>query len=302
LNLARELGQEIGIHLCELAIVAAIQGREDECRACAAQATERAVERRSGLLASLAAWALGLLELAFARPEAAIVALEPALPGDGALTHPIIALFLTPDYVEAAVRANRFDVARAVVGPFEEWAGAVEQPWALALAFHCRGLVTAGDTAELSLREALALHPRFLRPFEHARTELALGEVLRRNRKRREAREHLRAARSAFERLGAVPWEERARNELRATGETARKRDASNLDDLTPQELQVARMVADGLSNKDVAAQLFLSPRTIDAHLRNVFSKLGITSRTQLARAPLGDGEAAPADRAAAPA
>src|SRR5262249_20316881 len=91
------------------------------------------------------------------------------------------------------------------------------------------------------------------------------------------------------ERLSAEPWAERARAELRASGETARRRDPSTLSQLTPQELQIARFVAEGMSNKQVAAQLFLSPRTIDSHLRNVFSKLAISSRTQLARLPLGD-------------
>jgi DNA-binding NarL/FixJ family response regulator len=103
----------------------------------------------------------------------------------------------------------------------------------------------------------------------------------------------------AFERLRAGPWVERAAGELRATGETARKRDPSTFDQLTPQEIQISRLVAGGMSNKEVAAQLFLSPRTIDYHLRNVFSKLGLTSRTQLARIPLGDGEPAVTEEAA---
>jgi DNA-binding NarL/FixJ family response regulator len=104
------------------------------------------------------------------------------------------------------------------------------------------------------------------------------------DRKRREARDHLRAAMAAFEQLGAASWEERARNELRATGVTARKRDASTLGDLTSQELQIARLVAGGARNGEVATQLFLSPRTIDYHLRKVFMKLGIASRAELAQ------------------
>jgi DNA-binding CsgD family transcriptional regulator len=206
------------------------------------------------------------------------------------------------DRIEAAVRTGDRETARAWLAAFEPWAESSTAPWGRAVVDHCRALL-ADDEAEAERRfqSALAIHDGAARPFERARTELAFGEYLRRGRHRIEAREHLRAARAAFERLGAVPWEERARTQLRATGETARKRDASSLDDLTPQELQVARMVADGLSNKDVAAQLFLSPRTIDAHLRNMFSKLGITSRTQLARLPLGDGDAASAERAAAP-
>jgi DNA-binding NarL/FixJ family response regulator len=122
------------------------------------------------------------------------------------------------------------------------------------------------------------------RPFDLARIQLLYGEHLRRARRRIDSRTHLREAREAFEALGAEPWVERANAELLATGETARRRDPSTLDQLTPQERQVAGYVAQGLANKEVAAKLYLSPRTIDSHLRNVFVKLGITSRMQLAR------------------
>ncbi|MGH2993721.1 MAG: helix-turn-helix transcriptional regulator, partial [Solirubrobacterales bacterium] len=115
-----------------------------------------------------------------------------------------------------------------------------------------------------------------------ARTELLYGEWLRRERQRSEARRHLRRAADLFRQVGAAPWEERAEAELRATGEKARRRDPSTLDQLTPQELQIAGLVADGMTNREIAAQLFLSPRTIDYHLRKVFSKLGIASRTEL--------------------
>ena len=114
-----------------------------------------------------------------------------------------------------------------------------------------------------------------LSPFLQARTELLYGEWLRRERQRREARRHLRRAADLFRQVGAPPWEERAEAELRATGETARRRDPSTLDQLTPQELQIAGLVAAGMTNRQIAAQLFLSPRTIDYHLRKVFSKLG---------------------------
>jgi DNA-binding NarL/FixJ family response regulator len=118
---------------------------------------------------------------------------------------------------------------------------------------------------------------------DRARTELAYGEFLRRARRRVDARTHLRAALEIFEDLGAAPMAERARQELRASGETARRRDPSTASKLTPQELQVAALIRQGMSNREAAAQLFLSPRTIDFHLRNVFAKLGVTSRAELA-------------------
>jgi DNA-binding CsgD family transcriptional regulator len=166
----------------------------------------------------------------------------------------------------------------------------------------CHGLVAGDDEFEAHFARALAGHPDDEDVFGKARTRLCFGERLRRARRRLEAREELRAALDAFERLGAAPWSERARAELRASGETSRRRDPGTVATLTPQELQIARFVAGGLSNKEVAAQLFLSPRTIDAHLRSVFAKLGITSRMQLAGcvpALLGEsGPAAPAYQA----
>src|SRR5262249_4401563 len=131
------------------------------------------------------------------------------------------------------------------------------------------------------------------RPFDCARSQLLYGEFLRRERRRTDAREQLRAALEIFEQLRAETWAERARVELRATGETARKRDPSTIGDLTPQELQIARLVGEGNSNKEVAAQLFLSPRTVEYHLRKVFVKLGITSRAELIRHGLGERELA---------
>ena len=128
------------------------------------------------------------------------------------------------------------------------------------------------------------------RPFERARTEFAYGEFLRRIRHRVEAREHLRIALEGFETLGARTWAERARAELRASGQTARRREPSARGELTAQEIQIARLVGQGLINREVAAQMFLSPRTIDFHLRNIFRKLDITSRMQLAQLELAAG------------
>jgi DNA-binding CsgD family transcriptional regulator len=134
----------------------------------------------------------------------------------------------------------------------------------------------------------LDLHSNINRPFDRARTELAYGEHLRRARRRIDAREQLRSALETFQDLQARPWAERASQELRASGETARKRDVSTTAALTPQELQVAQLVRQGMSNRDVASQLFVSPRTVDFHLRNVFAKTGVTSRVELAALALG--------------
>ncbi|HEY8583475.1 MAG TPA: LuxR C-terminal-related transcriptional regulator, partial [Capillimicrobium sp.] len=131
---------------------------------------------------------------------------------------------------------------------------------------------------------ALRHHDRDGQPFERARTELAFGERLRRSGQRVEAREWIGAALQGFERLGARPWAERAQAELRATGRTSRRRDASTADDLTPQELQIAGYVTQGMTNREIAAAMFLSPKTIEYHLRSVFRKLDVRSRTELAR------------------
>ena len=157
----------------------------------------------------------------------------------------------------------------------------------LALLARCEALADEVD-AERHFRDAVELSDA-LSPFDRARTELLYGEWLRRQRRRTDARPRLRTALDQFAQLGARPWETRARSELRASGETARRRDPSTRDQLTPQELQIARLVASGMSNPEVAGQLFLSPRTIDYHLRKVFAKLEITSRAELARMSLGE-------------
>ena len=123
-----------------------------------------------------------------------------------------------------------------------------------------------------------------------ARTQLLYGEHLRRERRRVDARDALRSALDSFEALGAASWADRARAELRATGETARRRDPSTLDQLTEQELQVVRTVSQGATNREAAAQLFISPRTVDHHLRSVFRKLGIRSRAELVRLVVAGG------------
>jgi DNA-binding NarL/FixJ family response regulator len=148
-----------------------------------------------------------------------------------------------------------------------------------------RALQLARDDAgvETAYDAATRAHAAIDLPFDRARLELRYGELLRRARRRVDARRHLRAAVDGFAQAGAASWERRAADELRATGETARRRDASTIDDLTPQELQIARLAAEGATNRDIAGRLFLSPRTVEYHLRKVFQKLSVNTRTQLA-------------------
>jgi DNA-binding NarL/FixJ family response regulator len=145
-------------------------------------------------------------------------------------------------------------------------------------------LLAPSDEAPAHFEKAMRLHAEAESQYDRARTELVYGELLRREKQRAEARGHLRNALATFEQFNAAFWAERASSELRATGETARKRDASTLAHLTPQELQIATLVGEGGSNKEIAAQLFLSPRTVEYHLRKVFQKLGISSRAELIR------------------
>jgi DNA-binding CsgD family transcriptional regulator len=199
------------------------------------------------------------------------------------------------DRIEAAVRADQTEAARLWVDDFAGFAAATGEPWAGAVASHGRALLADSDQADALFGEALALHDeaaqggRAGRRFDRARTELAYGEFLRRSRRRVDARVHLRAALEVFEDLRAKPWAERAATELRASGETVRRRDDAAVEvTLTPQERQVAQLVQKGMSNKDVAAQLFVSPRTVDFHLRNVFAKTGVSARGELIGIDLG--------------
>jgi DNA-binding CsgD family transcriptional regulator len=302
LRLAQETGQPncAALHAATLAWAAARSGDEDKCRAHAAEAFDVAAAHGLGIQAGFATLALGELELGLGRHAESLTHLEAVWVGGRGASSIGAKLIGVPSLVEAAARAGHPDRARAALAVYEDWAVGTASPFELPVLSRCRALLATGADASGHFEEALRLHAEADQPFERARTELLYGGFLRRGRRRKEAREHLRVALDLFEQLRAEPWAESARTELRASGETARRRDPSTIDDLTPQELQIAGFVAGGASNKEVAAQLFLSPRTIDAHLRNVFAKLGITSRRQLARLEL-DGQRASAPPAPAP-
>jgi DNA-binding CsgD family transcriptional regulator len=280
LALAREAGYEntVAAHLANLAVLAALRGEEEPCRRYAREALAIAVPHRVGLRAGVAAYALALLDLCLGRHAAAhdrFTAIASAGPGAG---HPTVVWRTAPDRVEAAMGAGDVDGAQAALAAYEQWSARAATPESHALLARCRGLV---ESSEDALGEALLLHTN---PFEAARTALLLGERLRRAQRPGEARTHLRAAWETFEWAGARPWARRAQDELRAAGGSGQAPPAAVLDALTPQELRIAGLVADGLPSKQIAAQLFLSPRTVEYHLHKIYPKLGIGSRTELAR------------------
>ena len=196
----------------------------------------------------------------------------------------MVMLMASSDHVEAAIRSRQQTAAAESLDRLQVCAEDTGAGWANALVARCRGLLASDDGQDRHFAEALRLHAPVGRPFDTARTQLLYGESLRRRRRRADARKYLRAAHETFERLGAKPWAEQARKELLASGETARKRDVNTTEQLTPQELQIARFVAEGETNRAIATLMFLSPRTVDYHLRKIFAKLGLSWRAELIR------------------
>ncbi len=261
-----------------LAYLAAVEGDEEQCREYAAQVRATA---ESAAAAPWAEAALILLDLGCGRVADALARLEAAAAGP-AWHHPNITR-MAPDQVEAAVRLGRPASAADALARFTRWAPLVGQPWAAALQARCQALTASDTDAEPHYLQALRHHDDDTRPFDQARTQLVYGEWLRRARRKREARAQLLAALKCFEELGARPWAARARAELTATGTQVPRAAAPDiLASLTPQELQITRLAARGLQNRDIAAQLFLSPRTVAYHLYKAYPKLGVSSRAEL--------------------
>jgi DNA-binding CsgD family transcriptional regulator len=260
-----------------LAGVEAVIGRENECRANVDRSVEICRETGDRETEAHAHDALGRLELGLGRSEQAIAALSDAAAIAGGIAHPGYILW-RPDLIEAHVRAGRDRDARRVLLELEETAGS--GPWATAVAARCLALVADDDGA---FEKAHACCDEWVSPFERARTELVWGERLRRDGHRVAARERLMAALAEFERLGASSWAARAREELRASGQTVTRGGLIVTERLTPRELEIALHAAAGLTNREIGARLFLSPKTIELHLGRVYRKLGLRSRTELA-------------------
>jgi DNA-binding CsgD family transcriptional regulator/tetratricopeptide (TPR) repeat protein len=284
-QLATELGQTVQLiyALICLAWVEAGLGREQDCR----EHLDRALSLYPPFGLTAVGYCMsirGLLELGLGRNMEAttqLQALSQQLEREG-VGEPALGQFM-PDLIEACARAGARAEAEGTLESFEALARKTGRTWALATAARCKGIL-AGSDFEEPFEEALRWHGATPTPFDMARTELCYGERLRRARRRAGARVHLRSALDTFEQLGAQPWAERARVELSATGETARSRRWSGEEQLTRQELQIANVVAQGATNREVAEKLFLSVKTVEAHLGRIYGKLGVRSRTELAR------------------
>jgi DNA-binding CsgD family transcriptional regulator len=269
--------------------LAAFRGREAEATRLIQATIERAAAAGQGAAVTWAHWAGAYLYNGLGRYTDALAAARQACeqaPGQSAV-RPL------PELIEAAARTGNLDVARDALGRLAEWTRVGGTDWGLGIEARCRALVTDGEAAEPLYQEAFGRFSRArLRP-SLARARLLYGEWLRRQGRRVDAREQLRAAHHLFDAIGMEAFAERARRELVATGEKARKRSPGTREELTPQEEQIARLARDGHSNPEIGAQLFVSARTVEWHLRNVFAKLGITSRRQLRTALHQDGQLA---------
>ncbi len=290
LRIAEDIGQPgpIGQAQSILSILAAIRGDEQDCRDFAEHALRQANRGFNTAAAARGSWALALLDLGYGRHEEALDRMEAIYRSPNQALGQWI--HLMSDSVEAAVRLRSPQRAREPMAVLERWATATGSTWVQAHLLRCQAMLADdGELFAQALKVAAAEHHWF----DQARTGLLYGEFLRRERQLTEARSQLRTALEIFERLRAHPWAERARNELRAagvstissgTGERTRP-DLAAL--LTSQEFQVVRLAAAGATNREIGAQLFLSPKTVGNHLYRAYPKLGVNSRVELARLPL---------------
>ncbi len=273
------LGHAIGLPPLKYAasMLAASRGDDSQVQALLDGPLRGAMTRGEGTAIGGAGWFTALLHNGHGRYGEALVAAHGACEHEDVIFYGWALVELT----EAAIRSGRADDAVAALARLSERTQAAGTEWALGVEARCRGLVSDDESC---YRESIERLEHSRAALELARSRLIYGEWLRRENRRVDAREQLRAAHELFDAMGAEGFAERARRELSATGETVRKRSVETLDELTTQEAQVARLAADGHTNPEIGAQLFISPRTVEYHLRKVFTKLGITSRKELRR------------------
>ncbi|HEY2651021.1 MAG TPA: AAA family ATPase [Solirubrobacteraceae bacterium] len=260
-------------------LLLAFQGREADASRLIEAATKEVRRRGEGQGLTIIQWATAALHNGLAHYEKALVAAQQAA------EDPYVIWFSTfglVELIEAAARSGRAGLAADELDRLSQRTAASGSDWALGIEARSRALLSEGETAEILYRKSIERLARTRLRMELARAHLLYGEWLRRERRRLDAREQLRTAHQLFTDFGMEAFATRARVELRATGEHARKRTVETRDDLTPQEAQICRLAAEGATNQEIAAQLFISPSTVDYHLRKAFRKLGVSSRRQL--------------------
>jgi DNA-binding CsgD family transcriptional regulator len=286
LRLARESGQDslAGNYLALLAALAAMTGDRQTCLLRLREAEAHPTGPGIGRVEAVGNWALAVLDLADGRYADVVTRLRGIIT-NRAGGHLIVQVAATPHLVEAAVRCGQKAIAADALKVYDSWACSVGSPHWFALSARCHALLTdSGAEAEARFREAMGHHMLSTDEFDLARTALLLGQHLRRCRKPKAAREFLHNALSIFERFGAGPWAEQAAVELRAAGHPVQPRRARLNETLTPHQAQIARLVAEGATNREVAARMLISTRTVDHHMRNIFAKLGVRSRVELSK------------------
>jgi DNA-binding CsgD family transcriptional regulator len=268
--------------------LAAWRGEESDTLELAELSIRDAKARGEGAAIGFAEWSVAVLYNGLGRYDRAMVSAERAVErGDIGLYG-----WARVELIEAAVRSGEREVATTGLEKLIERTRFAGTDWARGIDARSRALLGAGDEAETLYRQAIE-HLGSTRFAVHlGRAHLLYGEWLRRESRRVDARQHLRTAYEMLSTMGAEAFAERARRELVATGETVRKRVAGTLDQLTPQEAQIARLAREGRTNPEIGAELFISPRTVEYHLHKVFSKLGISSRKELRAATLDAGPA----------
>jgi DNA-binding CsgD family transcriptional regulator len=280
---AEETGKTLWIAAATIvkAKLAGMQGNLEQSEAYAAQAEGLAIPARASFLLAMLQIARGISALGVGRHWEAYEHLRRLfMPADPAFNHGV-QFFGLADFVEAAVVSGNADAACGVVNEMERVSAPAPVPWVETMLHYGKALLAAPEEAEQFFLRSLGPAAKKW-PFLRGRTLLAYGGWLRRQRRSTDARAPLREARDIFDALGAAPWSDRAREELRAAGESSRRRTEHAWEALTPQELHIAQLAAEGLSNKEIGARLYLSHRTVGYHLHRIFSKAGITSRSAL--------------------
>jgi DNA-binding CsgD family transcriptional regulator len=277
---------------CDL-LLAGYRGRPAEATPLFSAVAEDSVARGEGGAVQLASWGAAVLHNGLGHYAEALAAAEPATEET---YQPLGTQLVLPELIEAAVRTGREELGREALGRLSAMTAIEGSDWAKGLEARSRALLSEGQNAERCYTEAVERLGRTpLRP-ELARAHLLYGEWLRREHRRLDARRQLRAAYHLFAVIGADAFAERARSELLATGEKVRKREVDTHNQLTPQEEHIVRLARDGRTNPEIGAELFISARTVEWHLRKVFTKLGITSRRDLYNAFPLRGQHTPSD------